>query len=745
MYSRSPGLLTVAGLLLLLSAILRLSEIVVQDPQGDEIHWNNRSDVFLAAVSSGNWHRATSHLGHPGIPAVMAMAVGKALNKGLPAPWEVDTLGAARAGNAAFSSVLAPTSFLVLSFCLGTPLALSLALFLAFDIQLIAVARMAHIDSSLAVLVTLCVAAYYHGTRQRSPGWKILAGILWGLCLASKPTALALIPAFLCFNTYKTLGLNFSLKSFKDIRPLDNHDIWAVLCGLLTLATVFTRFWEHNGPFLTSFGVESSLADAVYQTGMVLHGHLYLVLVTAGSLIFLCWRTCRKHGHRSTDICLANLSITGLLLAGTLALFPAVFENYVRYALRFLYLVPFIHEPSGFNWNGFSFGYFGVIAFQIPSTLLIICLAGLATFVWDFITRDPRLSPAVRDFGALAGLVFAIWLMVLNISAKQFVRYIIPVLPCLYFFGAYGLFVIQQSLRSRVASVARYLPLLLMMICAYYAWQTHPHYLDFYNSFFGGYREAYRLNYPLFYRGNIEALTFLREKLKEEPGQKTLAVAADLPVVAYTFHNHAPSEKFVLVGEPFVQNADYVFVNRPSVTFLSEERGFSFTGLRELYSSYSHGLPVVSIYEVISNDFKEPANFTLFALDSETGGTTMEDPALHWTGRTMLYAFPDRHDPGALFSGGYLKINPGHFRVTLSAILPASRMNSLLDASDTVLSFSLSSNCKIDIYAEVTNVKTLREYSGECFFPEPTRAEIRGYWHGQTPLIVDQLKISRLE
>lgn len=716
----------------------RVFDIAGQDPQGDEVLWVQRSTQTLKAIKKGEWSVATSHLGHPGIPAVAAMVGAEHVNTLLPRQLRTDTLTAARLGNALFSALIVPIVFWAVCAVWGHILALCMAALVALDVQLLAISRLAHIDSSLAVLVSGCVAAYFRGAVTGRSSWKLVAGLLWGLAIASKPTAMVLLPSFFVFN------LCFSKISKKTRSLISWADLWAVLVGLGTLAAIFTRFWHHKGPFLTMLGAESQLADTVYDVGVRFGEHIVVLLV--GSVIvgavllgsFKRGSALRYHGIRVLGLC------SGILVSW--ALLPAVFENFVRYFTRLPNLARFVSQDAGFKWEGIPGGYFGVVWLQTPLFVLALCLIGIVLAARDWRNGSTILTVERKGSLVFAGIVCILWLTVLSMASKQFVRYVIPALPFLYLFAGYALYRAYEYLLPRTAWGARAVRALPVVCAVAVLASIHPVYLNFYNSFLGGLEGAYRRGYPLFYSGHVETLRFLEREAQQLGGEpRRLAVAGEYPVIKYAYqHFVAPRGGHL---EPYVthflQDAEYVIATRQVVPILEKERGVTLGGLREVYTAYTQGVPMVSAYEVPPLDFKEPVSFKLFGLLADTGGTTLEDHKLGYGEHVMTYAMPERHEEGMLFASGFLRIQPGEYLFSLSAAQVQGVETSAGDSGQKVLSLTIDEKCAHEVMRKDVASPSLNTVSFRCSFAESRRIELRGYWHGTHPVVLDTLTISR--
>jgi hypothetical protein len=745
-------ILLVAVALYVLALLPRVIEVVAADPQGDELMWNQRSSVLLDALQDGRLANATSHLGHPGIPAAGAMAIGKVVNGALPPQFRIDDLGAARIGNALLSSMTVPITFLGLYLALSNsavrlPISVITAVLIAFYPQHIAISRLAHIDSSLALFVTLAVCLFARAVATANMRLKIAAGIAWGLALCSKPTALTLIPAFVL---YKLLRRAFSPAPTRSESVIARSDLVAVVMGFATLALLFTRFWHHNGPFLTQLNAVSPLADAVFEAGIWLRVYWPFALATIISCLLI-RRAClakRLSGREFVADSFATLA--GLVAA--LAIFPQVFENFVRYIVRLPNLAEFVRVESGFEWGEIPGGYLGVYLSQLPSWSLVLLVLGVVGIFRN--RRSVKADSELRDLFLLLGTVVVVWTVGLSFASKEFVRYVVPVLPALYVFAAYSaVFVSREVTRISRGVDSRYsfsthavqifavVPLLVTII------SVHPNYLNFYNDLFGGLRAAVQRNLPMFYQGNGEALRFLHTQAQQAGAPLRVAVVGDIEAVRVANQRlrSVATEAVTLGIESFVQGADYALVTHPLVPLFRKVYGFDPDGMEELFRYSVQEQPMVSVLKPRWLTFDEKMKFPVFALLRETGGTTEEDPQLGYGRPPLLYALPERHQKGLLFFDGTLPVAPGSYRIAFSAALPHRYAAVTREYPYEVLRAEFGPECVVTVTTAELVSDELREFSESCVVDKRARLEVRGWWSGVAPIVVEGISVERLK
>lgn len=716
-------------LLFLLALWPRVTDIQASDPQGDELFWDTRVAVFLQRVGAGDIAHATSHLGHPAIPAVLAMASARAVNDTLPEDSRVDSLTADRLGNAVFSSLVAPAVYLIFAPLLGGLAAFVAALFVVFDPQHVAVSRMAHVDSSFSLFVVLSVGCYLLGKLRGRSGLVLLSGVFWGASLACKPTALCIPAIFLVFN----LIARYAFKN-RAMPVVTWVDVWGVLLGFATLALLFTRFWHHNGPFLTELRAVSYVADVTYAVGVSFREHLGTLVAVLGLVVWMSYRGCSRGVF-------AGMA-TGAALTVALSLFPQAFENFIRYATRAHRLVDIVHRDLGTLNPRIPGGYLGVLAFQLPSPVVVLLCVGMVLLSASWWSRGKRGDPTSQSTVTLCSVVVVGWLMTLSVTPRNYVRYVVPVLPLLYILAA----VVVQHLTAWLKTpaqrgfVAAAVPLVIGVLTVSH---VHPVYLNYFNDIFGGVSHAAECRYPLFNEGHQAALDFIKKQPSPDGRPKQVAVIGELPVVARAREVLSEQDRasFDVSFLQFAQSADYVVTTEPLVPLIAEKFGQSLEGTQEVFRYTRDGVRFAAVYRANPELLARPTSFPLFGLKRGTGGTSAEDSRLPFT-RTVLYAMPERHKAGMLFYRASLRVEPGEYLFNLVGStfkgIPAG-----VDPHEPVLRVSLGTNC--------TKTITVGDLSEDfigvpfvCQFDEAGLIELSGEWMGKVAFAADSFEVMRL-
>jgi len=582
---------TLAILLLVIGTIPRVAGVTTAPMQADEKHWIMRAHVMQRRLAKQWWHYST-HLGHPGVfPAAVLMSgqVGakvysKAHNLITGSPASVATLTASRLANALFSSLLPCLIFLFLLPWTSRSVAFCVGLLLALGPRMIDLSTIAHIDAIFAVVTTTTIMTYLAALRWGSARLKIVAGFLFGLCILSKPTAIALIPAFMLAKAI--LRYRWS-ETYKEL-PIAWSDVWIALIALIVFVGGYTRFWYHLRPYPEWAGIDRTIPTILYSIGGELQsGAPCLALVTILALIALILG--RKLYNQTRLTWIDQLLGLGAVVTSCWALMPAAFENLTVYYMRVFALTGVEHRSFHGAVPPVPGGYFTLALVDIPpvvvlSTLLMPLL---------FIPRVRRtLSDSEQQLWIMASCSAFVWLLFLSTSSKQAWRYAIPVAPQIYIIGTLSLCAV-----GRFVGTPR-LPFVLLILGQVKAvYRGYPHW-DLYQSIFA---PPPQLSYEIgaFHprTGQIEALQFLGQQSQERAKKiyvtvfgdgKTLTSEADRWLGERANH--------LYFGYYREDRADYVLVQgNIKVRDVIFEKYLS---SEPVYVARAKGVPFISIYAV---------------------------------------------------------------------------------------------------------------------------------------------------
>ena len=139
----------------------------------------------------------------------------------------------------------------------------------------------------------------------------------------------------------------------------------------------------------------------------------------------------------------------------SLAMLPQVFENLIRFFTWVLGLTGEKHKAYGLLWNPPEYGYISLYLSELPSEILIGFAAGCCYIAKLVSNTASRRNIDRLSFYVLMLLAVLVWSSLLNYTAKQTLRYVMPVIPELYIVSAYGFCKLFSSLKLRIISVSR--------------------------------------------------------------------------------------------------------------------------------------------------------------------------------------------------------------------------------------------------------------------------------------------------
>jgi 4-amino-4-deoxy-L-arabinose transferase-like glycosyltransferase len=279
----------------------------------DEARWVYRSAFFWRAILAGNFAQASAETATPGIetlaPGVPVMWLG---GLGLTAKYwtdsarpvdnlsdylalvprktekiSLDFYAWTRRPFILLASLFLVSFYLLLSRLIKPTAALLAALLLAFDPFFIGLSRLVHHDMAVCIAINLSLLTllYYRRRSRRQTlkiwpvGWLLLSGLLAGLALATKPTALFLfvfVAVFLLFEK------GWSRRWADWRRAVTEGIVWGTV-ALVTIIAVWPALWVAPGetlkPVFSGSGFESEedpsllpyLDDPVPQLGFLFY------------------------------------------------------------------------------------------------------------------------------------------------------------------------------------------------------------------------------------------------------------------------------------------------------------------------------------------------------------------------------------------------------------------------------------------------------------------------------------------
>ncbi len=306
--------------------------VVAETVTIDEDKWLTRSANFRYALQTKNW-RDTYQKEHPGVTAMWAGALGLSyLLQDSQVPFDqtsqpdlihllqangyalLDGLIAARVVMVLFNGLVLLLAFLYTQRLLGTAVAITAILLIAFSPFYAGHTHLLHLDGLVGSLMLLSILAFVHYVNGRRRFDLVLSGIAAGMACLTKSTGFLLIPIM----TLIVLLL--------EILPLRNHTaswrptvrdsffmlaIWACV-SLVTFVILWPAMWVSPGETLKRmFTAVVDYSSGGHSNPIFFNGEIYGVGEQISRLanfypITYLWRT--------TPVTLAGLLLTTIAL-----------------------------------------------------------------------------------------------------------------------------------------------------------------------------------------------------------------------------------------------------------------------------------------------------------------------------------------------------------------------------------------------------------------------------------------------
>lgn len=774
----------IALFLFVVTVIIRLNGITTLEPQADEVHWHGRAFQIVESLRTGVYSYATSHLGHPGIfPAGLMGAgewVGDQLNKhrGLVegGPGFIHHLHSSRIPVVFFSSFAVPLLFLFLYRVTDLLTALLAALLLVSFPAHSFVSRMAHLDGSLTVIVMLTAMSYRRGVKSGKVSYLLLSALCFGMALATKPTALGLIPALYLWSRFATD--QYSSDEAKVAPALwarllpRREEIWILVLAQISFAAVFTRFWAHESVYFLEVVPNLPLADIVYQSFSEVHetGALGVILIV---FLLLAGVYCHNWQNESRKIDFRLLAHAIWILATLLALgglWPAIPENICRYWVRVLMLPGVAHESYGEVINS---GYSGYLHLLVTETPLLIILGVLVTFVSStcrWIHRE-----RVPEWLKFSTLISICWIAMMSSSGKQTFRYVMPVIPFIVAIGAFGvvsfsrqgatrlmklfdnggfrkLGIADEGIFSRIVSTLLTPSRLMACLCAillvphlilspvFSSNQPQGRYLNFLanNSLLLSNR-----NRTSAFVDVDKAIFWLHQQALREGRELWVNVAGDVSVASLVYHLQVKEKSLLRFrSSPWATGAEYALV------FSGFHERMETTSAKELffatrvYANYYNGQITTTVYRLARPSKTHPIDLEAYSAQKETGDAVELSEDLKIAGRLtrrLVRARTSRDKRGLLWFGQFVPSDPGKIKAQFYLRLFGGEKISLPETTP-VINISISRNCSRQVsISEITDLNT--PVVLECENSEFKVYHPQVIWYGGVSLEIAMIRV----
>lgn len=713
------------------------------DVQPDERLWISRSHKLAEKVRDLR-PDFSSHLGQPGIPPAMEMAVGQYLLRHTPISKiiSVNDLEASRVATTIVSAGAILLFFLLLKSFYPVWLSLIVAILLAVDPRYLAVSRMAHLDGSLATFCLLTTFCFAYGTFKKKRSCLWLAGIFWGLSIATKPTAVLFI--LVCWFLRCLYDLVVERKA---PRVLLWSDVVILLIGHTVFSLIYTRFWVHHSDYLERLHITNVVADAVFSLGKYLRHHSLVSTVVVLSLLILVVLLKKKVGGLSGKKLLPVLYLV-CFLTTILLLRPAVLENILRFWTWVAGLSHEKHVTFGNIVHNVSQGYTLLALKQLPDWVVVCSLIGLLMFCWRtfkiILCHFPRLKQSYPNiiwypenkfeyvWSGVGILTVLVWFIIIGQSSKQTWRYAIPVVPFIYIVSASGLKVVIDTLKLDRRNIGKVILLTAFFLTVWDLCSWFPNQQVYFNHLSGGLPGAIRRKDDFPFVGQSEIARYLTDRALSDSEDKYVSVIGDGQVVNYALRRLLPSKLHTVhVGYYRPNFADFLLVFKSHEYLLPDDTWGFIKSLKPVQQVTVMDGSVLDLYELpVHSDIDFPYEIEIGKSFRKTGTFEGED-------NNMIQALTGRDRAEYLLFTESYRIPAGSYSLEAQVALAMAEMK----PEDVILRLEMS-ECQKDLL-----LKDLQTGSGnvslDCDFDRMHRVALRVYWYGSQSLTLTKLKLDR--
>lgn len=747
---RIRAVVLVCLLLYAVGALPRVLDLRDRVIQPDEVHWVLRADDIVARYRAGHWSQLTSNINHPGILPALVMGasqvVGKrvAMHGGAHSVEEsdYDPLYSSRLGITLTASLIFPLVFLGGRLIFGDGAAIAAAVLLAFDPNYIYQSQMAHLDAVMAIFVLLTVFFYLWADWTSRDRLKLLAGLFWGMSIATKPTSAVVLIALVVFQFIRARGL--LEKRPASWRFVGWYDIGAVAVAHLFLIASYTKLWHTNSSFVWRVGIDSAFASFLYSAGKMLKSHWYLAVgsafLAAGLIVSARREWSKPDGPAPWPLTL-HLKLIAAAAAMLFALWPLrpdIYENVALYWMWAFGLSGESHHGYGYTWTPPPGGYFGLLARQLPLIAFLGLAASLCCVAAFYRRGRPDRDRRKVQFIVLAFLISLLWMILLGVSSKQNVRYILSCFPLLYLCVGYGLLATARKAADLFGKEqAAFRILLLAALIAGHvgsmlSWR--PHYGLYRNPLSGGLALATERNESVPPVGIKEAIDFLRDKAQAHGNDLRVMLLGDEYIAKKTerLHYGRDQSKLVFIGAGALGNAEYVLVF-PAFQSAWEEWKAQHPSLEfpEVFAFRFKGASLVRVYQVPLPDYSTPLKIKIRKSPKHTGDHRRYGEKGPWT----VVGIPGENEKGYILHGQFFRFAPGRYRIRFPLGLPSGVEFDLTEEPNIpVVKVEASQKCTRIVRRRDLSAAGLTDIDLICEPDKYVRSHVRVYWWATTPI-----------
>ncbi|MCC6932988.1 MAG: phospholipid carrier-dependent glycosyltransferase [Deltaproteobacteria bacterium] len=757
-------LIILALALYFLALGIRLYKISMDETSADELHWLVRSHEIEKKYKAGNYAHLTTHLDHPGAAPAIIMAVAQSIASAYNQHFSlkegnefyIDRMTAARVSIVLFATLVVPLIFLFAHSWLGFAPALIAALFVTFDPIHIAICRQAHLDALLTLFIVVATLLFIKAELGiGNLKTRLWAGAFWGLALATKFTAVGFVAGVCVYRVLRALIV--WIKERRVIAILSWADIWTLLIGHAVMGLLYSRMWWHEFGILQMRHVKSHLADYAYEIGLWLHLHSILPILCAVILLGLAVYQLRRSSESLTKRPLCwpwHLMLFFAILLFIQTLLPAFIENFIRFYTRAEQLKDVPHLAYGNVRPRIPYGYLTIYYSRLSELMQLGTLLGLFTFACSLRRPGPVMA---KQFALLIIVVLTVvWVAILNVSPKQTIRYIIPVIALSSLLVAYGWesLVRACSKKIKAKSVLIYTVALGMLLSAqaYLVFSISPHYLVYYSSISGGVKGAYRHGLGIANVGTADVLAFLQKQEAIFEGSKVMHLIGDLEIFRDTVNRLFPNINYKFVsqsGEAYGHNliVFWPYYQAMQEHYRQEVLETDLSLATKLYEGVYGNEPLVTLYRFPFSDLTKPIVRKYVDVPRSRGvgrvGYYLNNQRAEKSiGREVVTLNPQRDIKGYAARNYSIMLLPGAVKLRALIGIPNDIvLNSDLTPKRYAIRIEMSRSCSRIVTMGELSKNEMRWVELICSSDNSRDYQVAAYWFGNVPLILEEFEI----
>lgn len=735
------SLILYSGLFYLFFIAIRLFGLFSFDIQPDEVHWLERSGTVLSLYKEGKYSSLTTHLGQPGIVPSLVMAVGQAVGGKINSkfnlkPGDVSYLHPFYYCRIACALVASLVVFplLILGSVFFRFRVIALATFLlALSPHHIGLSRFAHLDAVMTFTVITSLLFYLLAIRTSKDRYKIVSGIFWGLSIATKPTAITLVLAFLVLGFFNS----YFVKKNKFREIINVYDFWALFIGHLVFALLYTRIWVHESDYLIRLAIHSTPADFIYFLGSTYS--LLGCAVSVVSIVYFYYRAMRAKTQVYSY--LAFFSVVAFFMF----LFPQVYEGVIRFWYWTFGLSKTPHLAYGKVWEGQKGGYLSLIIFEVSLSILTLISINLILLFKSLVNGSFSGDDRKRSY---LFIIFVLWVLVLSTSSKQTLRYILPVLPCLYVLASDSVWRMYDALSGKflyLKNKSLIFVSLFIIPQVYAVVSTHPNQVVFYNALGGGVDGLASRGGVHYLIGINRMVEFLRNRVVESArGKQAVYVGGEINVPKLVHNILYPEEhetKFV-APSPIMWGSYFIRYHHLDKLFFSPVP----SGIDPLTPAYEVKLgssPILSVYKVSQPDLSK-----IFYIDTmklpRRKGRLVKDTVYRSEGgdgisKGIIELVKVRDVKGHSFFSNEFELNEGTYNIGFDA-----RLVQPVEVRTPVFEIQFA-GCKKVVFSDELTSESFKFTDSSCMISKNKFVNFKIYWFGKIDVELGAGKIRKVE